>query len=194
MREISCNVSFFIYFERYSGQHKQFCVLTKIWTVEGPNATKEAFSTIRSEGMKMCRDLKIQSQVNKNKAKYEMGHFCIQYGLPSVKPSNRKSKHRGKESSERSHRKKTATKYYRKQKYKIDDFYKKGKTKESIPQASSKCYNCGKKGHFKSECKAKAKFLINTLISDQPSKNEIFKLLSNLQLRPSQLGSDTKRG
>ena len=29
-------------------------------------------------------------------------------------------------------------------------------------QASSKCYNCGKKGHFKSECRAKAKSLTIT--------------------------------
>ena len=126
--------------------------------------------------MKMCRDLKIQSHINKNKAKYEIGHFCTQYGLPSVKPSKKKPKHKGKESFEKPFRKKP-TKYYRKQRYKTDDFYKKGKLKEPIPQTSSKCYNCGKKGHFKSECRAKAKSLINTLISDQPSKNEIFKLL-----------------
>ena len=36
---------------------------------------------------------------------------------------------------------------------------------------------CGKKGHLKKECKAKAKSLINTLITDQTSKEEIFKLL-----------------
>ena len=41
MRDLSRNVPFFIYFERYYGQHKQFCVLTKTWTIEGPNATKE---------------------------------------------------------------------------------------------------------------------------------------------------------
>ena len=89
-------------------------------------------STIRSEGMKMCRDLKIQSHINKNKAKYEIGHFCTQYGLPSVKPSKRKSKHKGKESFEKPFRKKP-TKYYRKQRYKTDDFYKKRKPKEPIP-------------------------------------------------------------
>ena len=104
-------------------------------------------STIQSEGMKMCRDLKIQSHINKNKAKYEIGHFCTQYGLPLVKPSKRKSKHKGKESFDKPFRKK-APKYYRKQRYKTNDFYKKGKPKEPIPQASSKCYNCGKKGHF----------------------------------------------
>ncbi|KAM3703362.1 hypothetical protein ACJW31_04G090900 [Castanea mollissima] len=65
-------------------------------------------STIRSKGMKMCRDLKIQSQINKNKTKYEMGHFCTQYGLPSVKPSKKKSKHKGKKSFEKSYRKKAA--------------------------------------------------------------------------------------
>ena len=31
-------------------------------------------SVIRSEGIKLCRDLKIQS--NKSKAKYEVGNFC----------------------------------------------------------------------------------------------------------------------
>ena len=41
MRDLSRNVPFFIYFERYYGQRKQFCVLTRSWTIEGPNATKE---------------------------------------------------------------------------------------------------------------------------------------------------------
>ena len=74
----------------------------------------------------MCRDLKIQSQTNKSKAKYEVGTFCTQYGLPSV-IAKRKSKYRGKEPSKEFHKKRTAAKYYRKQKFKIDDFYKKGK-------------------------------------------------------------------
>ena len=41
MRDLSRNVPFFIYFEMYYGKRKQFCVLTKAWTIEGPNATKE---------------------------------------------------------------------------------------------------------------------------------------------------------
>ena len=94
----------------------------------------------------------------------------------AIPSSMRKPKHKGKEPFEKPFRRKP-TKYYRKQRYKTDDFYKEGKPKESIPQASGKCFNCGKKGHFKSECRAKAKSLINTLISDQSSKNEIFKLL-----------------
>ena len=130
----------------------------------------------------MCRDLKIQSQASKSKAKYEVGNFCIQYGLPSVIPK-RKSKYRGKEPSEKFHRKRTASKFYRKQKYshfKDNDFYKKGKSKSTgkpIPKALGKCFNCGKRCHFRKECKAKAKSLINTLVSGQASKEDIFKLL-----------------
>ncbi|KAL0013371.1 hypothetical protein SO802_000440 [Lithocarpus litseifolius] len=74
-------------------------------------------STIRSEGMKMCRDFKIQSQASKSKAKYEVGNFCTQYGLSPIAPSKRKSKIKGKESPEKLHRKRTASKYFRKQKY-----------------------------------------------------------------------------
>ena len=127
----------------------------------------------------MCRDLKIQSQASKSKAKYEVGNFCTQYGLPSVIPK-RKSKFREKGSAERPHRRRTPAKYYKKQKFKADNFYKKGKSKSTgkpISKASGKCFNCGKRGHFRTKCKQKAKALINTLISDQTSKNEIFKLL-----------------
>ena len=125
----------------------------------------------------MYRDLKIQS--SKCKAKYEVGNFCTQYGLPSVVPK-RKSKFREKSSSEKPYRKKTSAKYYRKQKFKADDFFKKGQSKsigKPISKASGKCFNCGKRGHFRTECKQKAKALINTLVSDQPSKIEIFRFL-----------------
>ena len=71
-------------------------------------------STICSEGMKMGKDLKIQSQGSKSKAKYEVGNFCTQYGLPPIAPSKKKSKFREKGSSEKFHRKRTTSKYYRK--------------------------------------------------------------------------------
>ena len=128
--------------------------------------------------MKMCRDLKIQSMASKSKAKYKVGNFCTQYGLPPIAPSKRKSKYREKGSSEKFHRKRTASKYYRKQKsnhFKENDLYKKGK--KSTPKVLGKCFNCGKRGHFRKEYRNKAKSLINTLVSDQTSKDEIFKLL-----------------
>ena len=115
----------------------------------------------------------------RSKAKYEIGNFCTQYGLPSI-ISKKRSKHRGEEPSKKPHREKTTSKRYRKQKFKTDDFYKKGRsspTRKFTPKASGTCFKCGKQGHFQRECKAKAKTLINTLISDQTSKKEIFKLL-----------------
>ena len=72
----------------------------------------------------MCKDLKIHSQASKSKAKYEVGNFCTQYGLPSVIPK-RKSKFREKSSSEKPHRRRTVAKYYRKQKFKTDDSIRK---------------------------------------------------------------------
>ena len=129
--------------------------------------------------------MKIQSQASKSKAKYEVGNFCTQYGLPPIAPSKRRSKEKG--SFEKFYRKRTASKYYRKHKYshfKDNDFYKKekksrliGKYGESIPKAARQCFNCGNKVHFRKECRNKAKSLINTLVSDQTSKEEIFKLL-----------------
>ena len=162
------------------GQKVKEALASALGVIDYDNLTYgDISSTIRNEGMKMCRDLKIQSQASKSKAKYEVGNFCTQYSLPSVIPK-RKSKYRGKEPSVKSHKKRTASKYYRKQKFKTDDFYKKGKSKSTgkfIPKTSGKCFKCGKRGHFQKECKAKAKSLINTLVSDQASKEEIFKLL-----------------
>ena len=54
----------------------------------------DIFSTIKKLGINMCNDeklLKHQSK-NKRKAKYEMGNFCEQYGLPPIAPSRQKSK------------------------------------------------------------------------------------------------------
>ena len=44
MREISRNVPFFIYFERYYGQHKQFWVSTKTWTLSEPSPARNEVS------------------------------------------------------------------------------------------------------------------------------------------------------
>ncbi|KAL0008661.1 hypothetical protein SO802_010163 [Lithocarpus litseifolius] len=151
-------------------------------------------STIRSEGMKMCRDFKIQSQANKSKAKYEVGTFCTQYGLPPIAPSKRKTR---KESPEKPHKRRTS-KYYKRKEYnnsKDNDFYKKGKSsrsKEKASEASEKCFRCGKEGHFSKECRSKAKSLINTLISDQTSKNEIFRLLELTHIESNSTGDWVK--
>ena len=54
----------------------------------------DILSTIKKLGINMCNDEKLlQHQLkNKKKAKYEMGNFCEQYGLPPLAPSRQKEK------------------------------------------------------------------------------------------------------
>jgi hypothetical protein len=61
-------------------------------------------SIIQKEGLKMCIDMKISNTANKDKrkAKYEMGNFCEQYGLPPVAPSRRHKTH--KSSNDKPHK------------------------------------------------------------------------------------------
>jgi hypothetical protein len=72
--------------------------------IEYDNLTYEnIISAIQKEDLKMCIDMKISNQANKNKkkAKYEMGNLCEQYGLPFVAPSKKhKKSHKHKEHKE----------------------------------------------------------------------------------------------
>ena len=176
---------------RLFGEKVKTTLCSPLGVIDYDNLTYgDISSTIRSEGMKMCRDMKIQSQASKSKAKYEVGNFYTQYGLPPIAPSKRKSREVGKDYSGRFSGKKTASKYYGSQKKSSHDFYKKGKKskdyhkvngkrKDSTQKASNKgeCYKCGKKGHYRNKCRSKAKTLIHTLVSDQTGKEEILKLL-----------------
>ena len=79
----------------------------------------DVFSTIKKLGINMCNDEKLLKHQlkNKRKAKYEMGNFCQQYGLPPIGPSRQKSKKHDK-----SHKK---YKKYRNNIVKPNDFYSK---------------------------------------------------------------------
>ena len=62
---------------RLFGEKVKETFSTLLGVIDYDNLTYgDIFSTIRSEGMKMCRDLKIQSQASKSKAKYDVGNFC----------------------------------------------------------------------------------------------------------------------
>ena len=54
----------------------------------------DILSTIKKLGINMCNDEKLLKHQlrNKRKAKYEMGNFYEQYGLPHIAPSRQKSK------------------------------------------------------------------------------------------------------
>ena len=54
----------------------------------------DILSTIKKLGINTCNDEKLLKYhlQNKKKAKYEMGNFCEQYGLPPIAPSRQKGK------------------------------------------------------------------------------------------------------
>ncbi|KAM2636698.1 hypothetical protein EV1_021297 [Malus domestica] len=150
-------------------------------------------STIQKEGMKMCIDMKISRQAQSDKAiaKYELGTFCEQYGLPPIAPSNLKKKstifNRSKIFKSRPH-----YSNYRKGKYaKPNPFYEnprskswKGKRKSSGKFHSKdkshkgKCYKCGKEGHYANKCKVK-----KTISQLKISEEEKLQLIQALELQ-----------
>ena len=77
-------------------------------SIEYDNLTYgDILSTIKKLGINMCNDeklLKYQLK-NKRKAKYEMGNFCEQYGLPPIAPSKQIRKKHDKSNKNYSHKK-----------------------------------------------------------------------------------------
>ena len=94
----------------------------------------DILSTIKKLGINMCNDEKLLKHQlkNKRKAKYEMGNFCEQYGLPPIAPSRQKGKKHDKIQKNYSHKK-----YYS---IKPNDFYdkKKNVSKKYDTQRSGK--------------------------------------------------------
>ncbi|KAG6658184.1 hypothetical protein CIPAW_04G143100, partial [Carya illinoinensis] len=139
----------------------------------------DIFSVIKKLGISMCNDQRMLRQQLKNskKAKYEMGTFCEQYGLPPIAPSRRKPKQFKQFSKPRDG-------YKRKPR---DDFYKKSPNKKSFPKkknfqnaSKGKCFNCGKKGHFADKCTQKPnkfKNKLNALNISVIDQEELFQLM-----------------
>ncbi|KAG7954930.1 hypothetical protein I3843_11G046100 [Carya illinoinensis] len=107
----------------------------------------DIFSLIKKLGISMCNDQRMLRQQLKNskKAKYEMGTFCEQYGLPPIAPFRRKPKQFKQFSKPRDG-------YRRKPR---DGFYKKSPNKKSFPKkknfqnaSKGKCSNCGKNSYI----------------------------------------------
>ena len=107
----------------------------------------------------MCIGHKINKQVNKYKdrAKYELGTFYEQYGLPPIAPSSNKHKHYKKYNKFKSNKKDNIEEYYKKpKKIKMKKFTNKKFTKK-VDKSKVICHKCGKPGHYKNECRVKDK-------------------------------------
>ena len=136
----------------------------------------------------MCIDMKLNSQLKseKNIAKYELGNFCEQYGLPSLPPSRRRKSSNKFIHHYRSSRHKPY--FQRKENFEPDKFYSKNKPKKnwnknrkpyskkrSFDKSKTKCFKCHKTGHFANECQVKT--TINQLTLTPVEKENLIKVL-----------------
>ena len=148
----------------------------------------DILSTIKKLGINMCNDKKLLKHQlkNKRKAKYEMGDFCEQYGLPPTAPSRKKEKKHDKIHKNYSHKKYIKYKNNSVNPVKPNDFYAKKKniSKKYDKQRSGKgkCFNCGKPGHFSKHCNqkpSKLKNKFNMLKIDDKDQEELFRILES---------------
>jgi hypothetical protein len=127
----------------------------------------------------MCVDQKMIRQQLKNakKAKYEMGNFCEQFGLPPIAPSRRHRKKPDKFTKKYRHTKRRVVKLER-----PDKIFRKHKRSKTVKTSKGKCFNCGKKGHYAYKCPNppnKLKNKINSLNIDEEEKNDLFRILQS---------------
>jgi len=139
----------------------------------------DLFSIIKKLGIKMCVDQKMIRQQLKNakKAKYEMGNFCEQFGLPPIAPSRRHRKKPDRFTKKYRHTKRRTIKPERPNK-----IFRKHKRSKPVKSSKGRCFNCGKKGHYADKCPNtpnKLKNKINSLKIDEDDRNDLFRILQS---------------
>ena len=164
MKEVKTDYPFFEYFEKHFQWHKKNYVKTKLPAKTIP-PTKARHSTQKVEKpvspspkVNVLEAHISSSSSNTPSSEEEKGNEPLddQLGnIPPLPPKKWISKYRGNPAFKDFHRKKIVSKEYRRQKFKNNDFYKKGNPNpiENLkPKTKGKCFKCGKKGHFKKEC------------------------------------------
>lgn len=126
--------------------------------------------------MALCNDLNLKNQLKKQKlfGKKELGEFCHQFGtssFPIPSPSNNTKKPFPKVK-----RKFRYTKRYNREKGKPIKGKKPIKSKD-IGTKPVVCWECGKLGHTRSQCKVRKK--INELNISKEEKESLYALLND---------------
>ena len=170
MREISRNVPFFIYFKRYFGKHKQFCVSTKTWTLDEPKdivskpTPKQPLVKSSATSPSHPKDktaLEIVAQKLEELAKrpaVSLPKCTSQLKVLKLRttPSNSSSDtdEESLEAKWRRLRLKRPERHARRVHQPISKAYK--ETKKNKPE---KCHGCGERGHYKRDCSTRTSHL-----------------------------------
>ena len=115
----------------------------------------DIISQIQKTRLKMCIDHKFSKQINKDKdkAKYELGSFCEQYGLPPIAPYRRKPKHHSKNKNAK---KNNNIEYNKKPKtFQKRNFKSHTKFTNKFDESKVIWHGCGKPGYYKNQCRVK---------------------------------------
>ncbi|KAG2703841.1 hypothetical protein I3760_06G155300 [Carya illinoinensis] len=141
-------------------------------------------SMIQKLGISMCNDQRMiaQQMKDRKKAKYEMGNFCEQFGLPPIAPSVQRRKSSKKFEKPRRNYNRSREEFYKKPVSKSVSKKKPFHKKISKTPAKGTCFNCGQPEHYANKCTKKPqgfKKKFNELNINVVDQEDLFRLLEH---------------
>src|ERR1044072_5685669 len=137
---------------------------------------------IIATGLQVCNDFKLQDKMRKEKItnRKEVGNFCHQYGIETIRaPSTQNKRRIKKQGIQRTSNRKPPFRSHKKRN-------SQNQTRKSTnPRKKNVCWKCGKPGHYANKCTTQEK--INNLEIDQKLKESLLNILINSE--PEDLSS-----